>query len=309
MEIYLDVIWLLNFCFDLLLLSLTGKILKRNVKKFRLVLGALIGSGIVLIMFTPFSWFVSHPAGKLAFSLLIVFAAFGFKRFRYFLQNWLTFFFVTFLLGGGIIGAHSLLQSDGQLENGALMTASSGFGDPISWIFVIIGFPILWIFSKKRIEDIEIRKIQFEEHVNVQVMIGGQKVFLKGLVDSGNQLYDPLTKTPVMIVYAECLKPIVGEAFLELVKTGDSVHALEQIDETFPFIDRLRLVPYRGVGQQNQFLLSIKPDDVLVYTKEEIISVEKCFVGISPSGLSSDDDFQAIVHPKMLSEKGIKHVS
>lgn len=309
MEIYLDVIWLLNFCFDLLLLALTGKILKRNVRKLRLVVGALIGSGIVLIMFTPFSWFVSHPAGKLAFSLLIVFAAFGFKRFRYFLQNWFTFFFVTFLMGGGIIGAHSLFQAESQLENGALMTASSGFGDPISWIFVIAGFPILWMFSKKRMEDIEIRKIQFEERVNVQVKISGQEVLLKGLVDSGNQLYDPITKTPVMIVQSESLKSIVGEAFLELARTYDSVHLLERLDETFPLIDRLRLVPFRGVGQQNQFLLSIKPDDVFIYTKEETISVKKCFVGLSASGLSSDDDFQAIVHPKMLTEQGIKHVS
>ena len=33
MVIYLDVIWLLNFCFDLLLLLLTAFILKRQVKK------------------------------------------------------------------------------------------------------------------------------------------------------------------------------------------------------------------------------------------------------------------------------------
>lgn len=33
MKIYLDVIWLLNFCFDALLLLLTAFILKRHVKK------------------------------------------------------------------------------------------------------------------------------------------------------------------------------------------------------------------------------------------------------------------------------------
>ncbi len=32
-KIYLDVIWLLNFCFDALLLLLTAFILKRHVKK------------------------------------------------------------------------------------------------------------------------------------------------------------------------------------------------------------------------------------------------------------------------------------
>lgn len=85
MKIYLDVIWLLNFCFDSLLLLLTAFILKRQVKKEEYA-GGFIGSAIVLLMFTPVSPFVEHPAGKMAFSVVIVLAAFGFKRFRYFFK-------------------------------------------------------------------------------------------------------------------------------------------------------------------------------------------------------------------------------
>ncbi len=99
MKIYLDVIWLLNFCFDALLLLLTAFILKRHVKKRRLVGGAFIGSSIVLLMFTPFSPIVEHPAGKLAFSVVIVVVTFGFKRFRFFFQNLFSFYFATFLMG------------------------------------------------------------------------------------------------------------------------------------------------------------------------------------------------------------------
>ncbi|MBX4366085.1 sigma-E processing peptidase SpoIIGA, partial [Mycobacterium tuberculosis] len=50
MEIYLDAIWLLKFCFDLLLLMMTAFILKRRVKKRRLILGAFVASSIVLFM-------------------------------------------------------------------------------------------------------------------------------------------------------------------------------------------------------------------------------------------------------------------
>jgi stage II sporulation protein GA (sporulation sigma-E factor processing peptidase) len=112
-----------------------------------------------------------------------------------------------------------------------------------------------------------------------------------------------------MIVQADRLRSIIGEPFFDFMQMHDPVDAFEQMDDTFPLMDRLRLVPYRAVGQENQFLLSIKPDDVWIQTKEETIPVKKCFVGLSQSALSSDDDFQAIVHPKMLSEKGIKHVS
>lgn len=106
-------------------------------------------------MFTPFSPIVENPAGKLAFSVVIVLVTFGFKRFRYFFQNLFSFYFATFLMGGGIIGAHSLPQSNSIVRNGVMITNQTGFGDPISWMFIVAGFPALWFFSKRRIEDIE----------------------------------------------------------------------------------------------------------------------------------------------------------
>lgn len=308
-KIYLDVIWLLNFCFDALLLLLTAFILKRHVKKRRLIGGAFIGSSIVLLMFTPFSPIVEHPAGKLAFSVVIVMVTFGFKRFRYFFQNLFSFYFATFLMGGGIIGAHSLLQSHSVVRNGVMITNQTGFGDPISWLFIVAGFPALWFFSKRRIDDIETKNIQYEERVSVQADLGGQMLHVRGLIDSGNQLYDPLTKTPVMIIYIDKLEPIFGAAETMIIRNTDPLEAIEQLDDSFRFLDKMRLIPYRGVGQQNQFLLCIKPDHVTIMTKEEMVSADKCLIGISTTKLSADGEFDAIIHPKMLSGKAIKHVS
>ena len=70
MKIYLDVIWLLNFCFDSLLLLLTAFILKRQVKKRRVAAGGFIGSVIVLLMFTPVSPFVVFCLTYLFLSLV-----------------------------------------------------------------------------------------------------------------------------------------------------------------------------------------------------------------------------------------------
>ncbi|MBD5070797.1 sigma-E processing peptidase SpoIIGA, partial [Xanthomonas citri pv. citri] len=93
---------------------------------------------------------------------------------------------------------HSLLQSNSIVQNGVMITNQTGFGDPISWLFIVGGFPALWFFSKRRIEDIETKNIQYEERVSVQADLGSQTLHVRGLIDSGNQLYDPLTKTPVM---------------------------------------------------------------------------------------------------------------
>lgn len=308
-KIYLDVIWLLNFCFDSLLLLLTAFILKRHVKKRRVIFGAFIGSSIVLFMFTPISPFVEHPAGKLAFSVVIVLVTFGFKRFRFFFQNLFSFYFATFLMGGGIIGAHSLLQTRSVMQHGVMITNQTGFGDPVSWMFIVAGFPAIWFFSKKRIEDIETKTIQYEERVRLQADIGGQTLHAKGLVDSGNQLYDPLTKTPVMIIHIDKLESILGEKETHLIRSFSPLEVIDQFDDSFRYLDKIRLIPYRGVGQDNQFLLCLKPDHVTIYTKDEMIAADKCLIGISTAALSADGEFDAIIHPKMLSGKAVKHVS
>ncbi|NPC92483.1 sigma-E processing peptidase SpoIIGA [Bacillus sp. WMMC1349] len=306
MEIYLDVIWLLNFCFDLLLLMMTAFILKRRVKKSRFILGAFVASSIILFMFTPFSPYVLHPVGKLSFSVLIVIVTFGFKRFRFFLQNLFAFYFATFLIGGGIIGAHSLLETNSIMNNGVIMTSWSGFGDPVSWLFVAVGFPAIWLFSKKRFEDVEMKKLQYEERVRLQVEFADQTLFFTGLIDSGNQLYDPITKTPVMIVNIEKLNNILGEEGISVIKENSPLDAIEQLDH----IKRVRLIPYRGVGHQHQFLICLKPDHVQIFTKKEALESPSCLVGISPSPLSVDGEFDAIVHPKMVSAGTVvQHVS
>ncbi|KRU16808.1 sigma-E processing peptidase SpoIIGA [Bacillus pumilus] len=309
MVIYLDVIWLLNFCFDLLLLLLTAFILKRQVKKRRYMLGALIGSSIVLLLFTPFAMVVSHPLGKLLFSIFIVLATFGFQRFRSFFQNLFAFYFVTFLMGGGMIGVHSFLQTNTVIQNGLLISQNDGFGDPISWLFVLTGFPAIWLFSKKRLGEVGTKKRQYDEQVLVELHIHGETIRLKGLVDSGNQLYDPMTKTPVMIVQADQLTAICGEPFIELMKQSHPVEVMQKIDDQFPLLDRLRLVPYRAVGHDHGFLLCLKPDTVFIYSKTHMIQPAKCFVGLSLSGLSADQEFESIIHPDMLDGKIIQGVS
>ncbi|WP_144473567.1 sigma-E processing peptidase SpoIIGA [Bacillus pumilus] len=309
MVIYLDVIWLLNFCFDLLLLLLTAFILKRQVKKRRYMLGALIGSSIVLLLFTPFAMVVSHPLGKLLFSIFIVLATFGFQRFRSFFQNLFAFYFVTFLMGGGMIGVHSFLQTNTVIQNGLLISQNDGFGDPISWLFVLTGFPAIWLFSKKRLGEVCTKKRQYDEQVLVELHIHGETIRLKGLVDSGNQLYDPMTKTPVMIVQADHLTAICGESFIDLMKQSHPVEVMQKIDDQFPLLDRLRLVPYRAVGHDHGFLLCLKPDTVVIYSKTHMIQPAKCFVGLSLSGLSADQEFQSIIHPDMLDGKIIQGVS
>lgn len=222
LTIYLDVIWALNFLFDTLLLYLTAIILKRKVQSYRLILGGLIGSFIILLSITPINAYSGHPFTKLFFSFLMILTTFGYKRFRYFLSGVFTLYLVTFLAGGALIGVHYFIQFDLDLASNVALGSIKGFGDPISWLFVLIGFPIAWHFSRMNFERMEVTKIQYEKMVDVTVTLGSTIMKVKGLIDNGNQLYDPISKMPVMFVSLRNFKDVPEEIMKLRLKVKES---------------------------------------------------------------------------------------
>ena len=171
LAMYLDIIWLLNFLFDSLLLYLTAIILKRDIVLWRILMGGFIGSSIIILSITPYNATFSHPFMKLVFSILMVLAVFGYKRFKFFLTGLMTFYLTTFLIGGSLIGIHYFIQFDMNLSTSLFLANVKGFGDPISWLFVVLGFPLAWHFSRKNFERIEMTKIQYDQLVVVEITI------------------------------------------------------------------------------------------------------------------------------------------
>lgn len=299
MAVYLDVIWALNLFFDSLLLYLTAIFLKRNIRLWRLLAGGFIGSLIILLSFTPLHAYSNHPLSKLLCSVLMVLMTFGYKRWRYFIKGLMTLYVSTFLIGGALIGAHYFIQFDSQLTTKVLLSSVKGFGDPISWLFVLLGFPIAWHFSRRNVESMEMAKIQYEQIVKVTLTINTETFVLKGLVDSGNQLYDPLSKLPVMFV---SIKNRIDETCDPIKKMATDPEPLLMGKEEIPseWQNRMRIVPCRVVGQEHQLIVALKPDSILIEKDGDQYLCEKGLVSFTMQELSADDAFQCIVHPKML---------
>ncbi|CAM3411082.1 sigma-E processing peptidase SpoIIGA [Cytobacillus oceanisediminis] len=299
MAVYLDIIWALNFMFDSLLLYLTAIILKREVRLWRVFAGGLIGSVIILLVFTPLNAYSGHPITKLLFSAAMVFTAFGFKRLRYFLKGLMTFYFATFLIGGSLIGIHYFIKFDFQLSSSVMLASVKGFGDPISWLFVLLGFPLAWHFSKRNIEGIEMTKIQYDSLVQVLIVIEEKEYRFKGLIDSGNQLYDPISKMPVMFI---SIKDRLEQFPQEIIKIAGNPEELILGNESIggEWEHKMRVIPCKVVGQEHQLIIALKPDRIVLEKENEIIEAERGLVSFSLQQLSADDAFQCIVHPKML---------
>ncbi|PAE14239.1 sigma-E processing peptidase SpoIIGA [Niallia circulans] len=299
MAIYLDVIWLLNLLFDSLLLYLTGILLKKKIIHWRILLGGLIGSLIILFSITPLSPYSNHPISKLLFSIVMVATAFGYKRFRTYIQALMIFYLATFLIGGTLIGAHYFIQFDFDLSSSVLLASIKGFGDPISWLFVLLGFPIVWYFSRRNLEGMEVTKIQYEQIIDVIFQIGGKEFSIKGLVDSGNQVYDPISRLPVMFV---SLKNIEKDMPAEIIRLTEQPEAIIYGSQPIApeWESKMRIIPYKVVGKDHQLLIAVKPDTLFLKKEQEVIVVEKGLISFTSQILSAEGIFDCIVHPKML---------
>ena len=86
MKIYVDLIIFLNFMFDFILLLVTNIILKRGTSLKRIILGALVGSLTIVVLFIPFTTSTLFLL-KVLLSILSILITFGYKDLKYFLIN------------------------------------------------------------------------------------------------------------------------------------------------------------------------------------------------------------------------------
>lgn len=296
---YIDLIILLNWCFDCLLLYWTSLILKKKVKHLRIIIGGFIGSLLIVLSFSPYYNLANSVVIKIVVSLVMVIVAFGYHRLKIYFKACLLFYFVTFLSGGILLGVHFLFSYKFIAEDTGIFYVTKSYGDPVSWLFIMIGFPAAWIYSKKVFTELEATNMLQEGIVQVSIKIKDYFVECSGLIDTGNQLYEPFTNTPVMILSAvQFLEDIPADVskLLHTSLNNDNLSIYSQCT----WGERLRIIPYKVVGQEQQVLIAFRPDWIVITQGTKKGRVHKGLVAFTLQTLSHDKTYDCIVHPRMV---------
>lgn len=298
MTIYLDAVWALNFFLDLMLLLLTKALARDSTKKKRLFFGAFIASILVPIsLYFPESFFTS-VIGKLLYSILIIVCTFGFLSVYRMMKLLLLFYFTTFAIGGGLIAIHFFFQNPFGLSINGILTFHSGYGDPVSWLFIVIGFPFVWLFTKSRMDNHVTEKIRYDQQCPVTIQLKDKSYSTTGYIDSGNQLTDPLTKRPVIIGDETFLKQwFSGEAWESLKLAHENIDVEQVPVEWQKFI---QIVPYQGVQGKSMFLFTLRPEKITIFYEGQIISTSNVLIGIQFGTLAKDQSYHCLLHPQIL---------
>lgn len=224
--IYADVLFFINFVADGICLGMTALLLGRAFIPLRFLCGCALGglyslAALSLSDLHPLFALVCHGAA----ALLICFAAFPRKSFRYVAASAVCFFVCCALLGGCLWAVYTLCGAFA-FYNGAFYAELSPAATMAS--AVVVGLMLMFCITKAK------GKAR-AKHGSVRIYRNGRQCTLFCLADSGNLLCCPFTALPVVISAPKPITALFNE------------EELTQIMST-PAGNGVRPIPVRGIG-------------------------------------------------------------
>ena len=184
MTIYIDLVILLNYFFDSLILLTVNTTLKRNISLKKILFVSLLGE-LSLLGFLLSNKYLLILL-KLEISLILNILTFKYKDIFYTVTNVLYFYMVSIILGGFIYYL--------KLNN-------------LSYFFILLLVPlILYLYIKQNLN----MKTTINKTYPLTIYFPNKrKLSLTGFVDTGNKLRDPVTKKWVVLVNKKLLQGVI----------------------------------------------------------------------------------------------------
>lgn len=187
MTVYVDLVFFINFVMDFYILSGVKFLLKLDIKIVRILLGSLVGSFSIFLLFFHFSTIVLNLF-KIVISLLMILVSFG--RYKFF--NKLFYLYVVSIFLGGSI--YLINDSLGYEVSGGVFINN---GYSINLIILLIISPlIIYLYVR---EFFKLKK-KINTTYNVLIKLKNKEVKLEGFLDTGNKLIDPYFHRPVVLI-------------------------------------------------------------------------------------------------------------
>lgn len=299
--IYLDELLITvgtNFLFDALLLWATSEVTKTATSRRRIVSAALLGS-VHFALYYLAAYGVVGYYGILRFPLTVGFVSLLMLHITFY--PWRSVRQLLRLLG--IFYGIFAISAGAGLAVGNLFAYG---GKPQALISNLTAIGTLLIVAELGWGIIQQRVWRSLYHVPIEIHFAERRIQAVALIDTGNALHDPITRTPVVVVEYAALRPLFPAALqteIEQMAQGDFHNIASVLMHQHEWSSRLRLIPYSSLGNQNGLLLGFKPDKMTVNIPKIAHEAQHVIIGISHHILDRTGSYQALLHPVLLDSK------
>lgn len=284
---YLDITLTINATMDAFLLMFTAHLLRRKVYLLNLLIGVVIGSLPVFLI--VYQYPTLTLISKLLVPILMVGIALRVRDFRNLAKGVLYFSLLAAICGGLFYALLGWMGITG-----------------ISYLtFWILPLAALVLTGGYRIWEKSSKNNQFLDSVIFEAEISfgeDKKLSVKALLDTGNDLRDPLTGTPVMLLEECSAREVLPEKVLEFLQlpwkeSSNPWSILWKSDEYY--LQRLVFIAAKGVNGQS-WLLGIRLGKVKISQGGNIWGEQSVTVALVEQVLNSEHRFQALLHPDQI---------
>ena len=286
-EVYADLLFLINAGMDGLCLFLTGRLLHVKLSSWRVVLGAAIGGAYAVFSLFPDMGQALALLCDVAVCLILCTVVFINRReggIGKLLLSTAVYTLLSMVLGGVMTALYNLFNRMG-LTN-VLPEGEDGIG---VWLFALLAFlsSIITLFGSRFFS-----RASTVEQCRIQVEMNGKAVEMDGLVDTGNLLRDPLSGQPVICADRRLLTSFLSPDFALAIQDSQMVASLSSRDAR-----RLRLIP-AGSATGQRILTGFVPDGIRISYKRKGKETQKCVQAvIAATDLTSP---QALIPAELL---------
>ena len=226
MKVYLDLVFFINFMFDLLLLMTVSIECKVFSKKRRLLISSFLGSPSTFLLFLPLNNF-SLFLFKVVISIIMIFLGFKITSKELFFSLLKSLYGNSIILGGLI---YFLNNQFSYKQKGFIFIHD---GTSLNLIIILISSPVIFYLYHKMIVN-EKKKRELLHSVSIKCKKGSINTL--GFLDTGNNIKDPYKKRGVILVNSSEINLNIEESILVPFKTVDSNNLLKCIE-----IEELRI--------------------------------------------------------------------
>jgi stage II sporulation protein GA (sporulation sigma-E factor processing peptidase) len=299
-ETYLDLDFLINGAMDTLLLILVGRFIHLPVKRNNIFLGTLLGEiPVVLACCSVSPW---SALSKWIIPFLMIGAAFPTRSLKTYLKALIGFWLLSAGLGGFVVAWWGWLQVRG--EQGA-----GFFSLTLSRLWVLPTAVLMWWLLQGLWQRWQERDLILEPTIHDLVIDFGEKdgkvLRLRGMLDTGNHLRDPLTGQPVILVEEKVVIPVLPEtikSFLEVPwkECADPWPLLWRDNPCL--VKHFVFIPFQAI-ERKSWLLGIRPVNVAFLDNNGTRPIQAT-VALVQQVLSTEGRYQALLHPEHMQKGG-----
>lgn len=258
MTVYLDIVFIENILMNYIILFGTGTAQKIKMKNINLILSSAIGALYAVISYLQIIPIYSKLYMKILLSMIMIYIAFYPQNIKKMLKSLTLFYLISFATGGCALALlYIMAPSNVSINNGIFILKY-----PMKVVITsgLIGFIIIQCsFNMNK------RKLMNKDLIcNLKIKICGKTIKTKAFMDSGNSLKDPFTKKPVIIVEKKIISEVVD---IEKINGGDSEL-------------KIRLIPFKTIGNSNGMLMGIQSEYAEVEYDEEKSIINNVIIGI-----------------------------